>query len=74
MVPQVLKGIMRYFKVSWVHGLGLRLRVEASIYLLWSLCVVALECACAHWEGHPWHSKNRSKIMLRVLFSHTMFA
>jgi hypothetical protein len=22
------------------------------------------------WEGHPWHSKNRSKIMLSVLYSY----
>jgi hypothetical protein len=27
MIPWVLKGIMRYFKVLWVHGLGLGLRV-----------------------------------------------
>ena len=42
MVPRVLKSIMGYFKVSWIHGLGLGFRVEASIYLLWSFCVRVL--------------------------------
>ena len=60
MVPWVLKGIMGYFKVSWVQGLGLEIWFETSINLLWSVClcfrvfVLSLwSVLVLIWEGHP---------------------
>ena len=51
---------MGYFKVSWVHGLGLEIGFETSIYSLWSVypCFRAFVLSfwsvlVLIWEGHP---------------------
>jgi hypothetical protein len=44
---------------------SVRLCFGTFVSSLWSVLVLI-------WEGHPWHSKNQSKIMLRVLFSHIL--
>ena len=43
MVPRLLKGIMGYFKISWVPGLGLGLRV-------WGFYIFALKLLCSVLE------------------------